>query len=164
MDEFELCVGGDKMILDRIENASQYANLHKGIDMALSAMTKFSPQDYPVGKHEIDGENVFLLLNAYQTHDPEGALSEAHRKYIDVMYMVDGEEIIYVKSVGNLKKITKEYDPQIEALLAETDDDATPVRLTTGSFAVLFPQDAHAPGCWVDSPKDVKKIIGKVMV
>lgn len=152
------------MILDRIENASQYANLHKGIDMALSAMTKFSAQNYPVGKCEIDGENVFLLLNAYQTHDAQGAITEAHRKYVDVMYMVEGEEIIYVKPVENLKNITKEYDPQIEALLADTDEDATPVRLTAGSFVVLFPQDAHAPACCVDAPKNVKKIIGKVKI
>lgn len=152
------------MILDRIENASQYAHLHRGIDLALAEMTKFSAQNYPVGKCEIDGDKVFLLLNTYQTHDREGALTEAHQKYVDVMYMVDGEEIIYVKPVNSLKKITKEYDPQIEALLADTDEDATPVRLTTGSFIVLFPQDAHAPACCVDTPKNVKKIIGKVLL
>ncbi len=152
------------MIFDRIENASQYANLHKGIDIALSAMTQFSAQNFPVGKYEIDGEKVFLMLNSYQTFDPEGALSEAHKRYIDVMYMVDGEEIIYVKPAGKLKKITKEYDPQVELLLAETDEDATPVRLTTGSFVILFPQDAHASGCWVNSPKNVKKIVGKVLI
>jgi len=152
------------MILDQIENASQYAHLHKGIDLALSAMTQYSVQNYPAGKIEIDGDNVFLLLNAYQTHEKNGALTEAHQKYVDVMYMVEGEEIIYVKPVKNLKSITKEYDPQIEALLAETDEDATPVRLTAGSFIVLFPQDAHAPACCVDTPKNVKKIIGKVKI
>ena len=152
------------MILDRIENASQYACLHKGIDMALAAMKNFSAQNYPVGKCEIDGQNVFLLLNEYQTHYRKDTLTEAHRKYIDVMYMVEGEEIIYVKSAQSLKNISKEYDPQIEALLADTDEDATPVRLTAGSFVVLFPQDAHAPGCCVDTPQNVKKIIGKVMI
>ena len=52
----------------------------------------------------------------------------------------------------------------IEALLAETDEDATAVRLEAGSFIVLFPQDAHAPACYADGMKHVKKIIGKVRI
>ena len=52
----------------------------------------------------------------------------------------------------------------VDALLAELDADATPVRLTAGSFIVLMPQDAHAPACWIGEAKGVKKIIGKVRV
>ena len=107
---------------------------------------------------------VFLLRNAYTTNDPAEAIFEAHRAYIDVMYMVEGEETIYVKPTSQLSKITKEYDPAGDALLADMDADATPVRLTAGSFIVLMPQDAHAPACWVDEAKGVKKIIGKVRV
>ena len=33
-----------------------------------------------------------------------------------------------------------------------------------GSFVVLFPQDAHAPGCEADGKSSVKKIIGKVLL
>ena len=57
-----------------------------------------------------------------------------------------------------------EIVPAIEALLAELDADTTAVRLQAGCFVILFPQDAHAPACAVDAPKNVKKIIGKVKV
>ena len=80
------------------------------------------------------------------------------------MYMVEGEETIYVKPTSQLSNITMEYDPAGDALLAAMDADATPVRLTAGSFIVLMPQDAHAPACWVGEAKGVKKIIGKVRV
>ncbi len=152
------------MILDMITNAAQYAGVHKGIDLALKEMAAYTAQNYSTGKKELDGDNVFLLCNEYETKNPDGALTEAHQKYIDVMYMVEGEETIFVKPVTKLQNITQAYDPSIEALLAQTDEDATPVRLTAGSFVVLFPQDAHAPACWVDGPKTVKKIIGKVRV
>ena len=152
------------MILDQLKNAKQYEGIHAGVDKALEAMKQYTPDNYPLGKVEIDGDNVFLLLNCYETHAKEDSKAEAHRKYIDVMYMVEGAETIYVKSVDSLKHITAEYTPEMEALLADTDEDATAVRLEAGSFVVLFPQDAHSPACYADGKQTVKKIIGKVKV
>lgn len=150
------------MILDLIENASCYADIHSGVTKALKEMAKYTPDYYPSGRVDIDGDNLFLLLNSYETHSPEGALCEAHQKYIDVMYMVDGEEIIYVKPTDRLCTITKVYDREADYLLAELDRDATPIRLRAGQFVVLFPQDAHAPGCYDKTPETVKKIVAKV--
>ena len=152
------------MILDHIKNTSCYAGIHSGIAKALEEMVKYTPDNYPGGRVELDGDNLFLLLNTYETHSPEGALCEAHQKYIDVMYMVEGEEIIYVKPTDRLCAVTQAYNPEIDALLAQTDSDATPVRLTAGSFIVLFPQDAHSPACYGKEPQKVKKIIGKVKI
>lgn len=152
------------MILDQIKNASCYADIHSGVTKALKEMAKYTPDYYPGGRVELDGDNLFLLLNTYETHSPDGVLCEAHQKYIDVMYMIEGEEIIYVKLTNRLCEVTKAYDPAIDALLAQADADATPVRLSAGSFIVLFPQDAHAPGCYDMAPQTVKKIIGKVRI
>ena len=137
------------MIFDTIENAKTYKGLNERIDRVLEEVVKYTPENY---------------TTAYETKPAAGSLAEAHRQYIDVMYMVEGEELIYVKPTDKLQNITKEYDPSIEALLADLDADATPVRLQAGSFVVLFPQDSHCPGRCVDAPMNVKKIIGKVRI
>ena len=152
------------MILDQIKNASYYKDVMPAITTALEKAAAYTPENYPGGRVDVDGDNLFLLLNTYETHSPEGALFEAHQKYIDVMYMVEGEEIIYVKPTDRLCAVTKPYNPEIDALLAELGRDATPVRLQTGSFIVLLPQDAHAPGCYDAAPHQVKKIIAKVKI
>ena len=154
------------MILDTIKNASLYANIHAGIDKILSLAKDYTADNYPSGKLNVDGDSVYMIFASYETHEKEGALTEAHRKYIDVMYMVEGSETIYVKPTDKLANVTKEYDPSIEALLADIDDDTTAVRLEEGSFIVLFPDDAHAPACDplpITNVK-VKKIIGKVLI
>ena len=150
------------MILDTIQNAASYAGLHAGIDLALKAVAEYTPENYVTGRIEIDGDKVFLNRNAYATADPANAKFEAHRAYADVMYMVEGEETIYVKPVSQLSNITKEYDAEGDYLLADFDEDATPIHLTAGSFIILLPQDAHAPNCWYGESKNVKKIVGKV--
>lgn len=152
------------MILDTLEHAGRYAGIHPGIDRAMKEIQNYSAENFTAGRVDVDGEDLFLMFASYDTHLSSDAQLEAHRSYIDVMVMVEGEETIFVKSTDCLQNITKEYDPSIDALLADLDADTTAVRLKAGSFAVLFPQDSHAPGCCVDHPASVKKIIGKVKI
>ena len=152
------------MIVDSIKNAHLYKGLNADIDKVLEVAATLTSDGFTTGRQVIDGDRVFINHVSYETKSREVSASEAHRLYVDVMYMVDGCETIYVKPAHKLKKITKEYDPAIEALIAELDDDTTAVRLDAGTFCILFPDDAHAPGCIADSSMTVKKIIGKVKI
>ena len=152
------------MILDTLSNAAQYKGIHTGINMVLEAAKAYTPENYPSGRVVLDGDNVFMNMAAYETHPTDNAVFEAHKQYVDVMVMVEGTETIYVKATDALSHVYQEYKPEVEALLADFDTDATPVRLEAGSFVVLFPQDAHSPGCHADGPVNVKKIIGKVCI
>lgn len=152
------------MIFDSIANAKQYAGLNAKIDKLLEEAKKYTSDNYPEGVLELDGKDLYMIFANYETHDKKEAIFEAHKQYIDVMYMVDGEETIYVKQTQDIKNITKEYDAEIDALLGDLDEDAVPIRLKKGEFVVLFPQDAHSPACVVDNPLNVKKIIGKVRI
>lgn len=152
------------MILTKLENASRYAGLHAGIAKVLNAAGGYTPENFVPGRVTLDGDKVFMNLSEYETHPLEGALSEAHRLYADVMIVLEGSETVYVKPAKELKHITREYDPSIEALLALTDEDVSAIRLEPGSVLILFPEDAHAPGCRADVPSRVKKIIGKVLL
>ena len=152
------------MILDTIINAKQYQGINSGIDMILEAVTAYTPDNYPVGRITFDGINLYMNLEEFETHSREEGLAEAHRNYIDVMYIVEGAETIYVKSVDKLQNVKKEYNPERDILQADIDEDTTAVRLEAGSFAVFFPQDSHAPGCHADGPGKVKKIVGKIRI
>ena len=154
------------MILDRIENAKVYSAVNEGINKVLDFAKGLTPDTYPTERLYMDGEKLFINFPVYETHAKKDGMTEAHRQYIDVMYMVEGCETIYVKDVNVLKKVTKEYDHAIDALLADIDDDATAVRLEAGSFLILFPEDAHAPACDTPEAKNlkVKKLIGKVLL
>lgn len=152
------------MIVDSIKNAYLYKGLNERIDKVLEIASTLKAETFEKGRQVIDGDNLFINYVSYETRSKEESVSEAHRLYADVMYMVEGSETIYVKSTDKLQKITKEYNPEIEALLAEIDNDVTAVRLDEGTFCILFPDDSHAPGCIADNAMTVKKIIGKVLL
>ena len=152
------------MIFDTLENAHKYRGLNPDIDAALQAAAAYSAGNFPTEPVTVN-ENAVLNCAAYQTHPFCEAQAEAHRKYIDVMIMVEGEETIYVKPVDALSCITMEYDDSMDALLASADSDATAVHMKPGYFCILFPQDAHMPGCMAaGEAMSIKKFIGKIRI
>lgn len=152
------------MIFDSLKNAKQYAALNERINKVFEAAKNYTTDNFVKGRVNIDGDTIYMNFAEYETKNKADAIAEAHKKYIDVMCMIEGTETIYVKNTEKLSNITSEYTEENEALLADLDDDMTPVRLEAGSFVILFPQDAHAPGCVADNSQKVKKIIGKVLI
>ena len=152
------------MILDKLENVARYAAINEGIVKAVEAVKALRADTYQRGRADVDGDNVYLNCAEYDTHEKVGALTEAHRAYLDVMVMIEGCETVYIKRTDALANVTQPYDASIDALLADTDEDVTAVRLVKGDFLLLFPDDAHAPGCHADAPCHVKKVIGKVKI
>ena len=150
------------MVFDSIENAKYYYGLGKGIETALKYFESFDPADYVNERVYLDGENVFVNRPIYETAPNPAPLFEAHREYIDVMFVVEGEEKFYVKPVERLAHITQQYDPKGDALLARLEDDAAAFRFPKGYFCIFMPQDAHCPAQMWDKPVQVKKMIAKV--
>ncbi len=154
------------MIYDVIKNAKAYAGVGEGIQQVIEAAAAYTPENYTTGQVKLNGDDAYMNLAAYQTHAFQDGLFEAHRQYLDVMVIVEGTETVYVKHTPSLTNITMEYDPKGDALLAKEDhiEDMSAILLYPGTFLVLFPDDAHAPGCVYQEASSVKKIIGKVRI
>ena len=80
------------MIFDSIENAEIYFGLGEKFKTAFEFINSTDFDSVKDDRIEIDGENIFALLQRYETKNPEHAAWESHRKYIDIQYMVSGAE------------------------------------------------------------------------
>ena len=150
------------MIFDKLENAGAYKGISAGLDKALNFLEGGAEGAEP-GKVLELGDGVLVRCFAYRSNPASEGLSEAHRAFIDVMYMRSGSEHIGYKYAGDLKNITQEYNPENDALLAK-DDDLTLLPFSEGSFAVFFPQDAHMGGVSAGELQNVVRVVVKVPV
>lgn len=149
------------MILDKIENANLYRNVHPGIGKALDYIKSAEFSDLPMGKHEIDGEALFVILKEYPTKKIDGNLLESHLKYIDVQYIVKGiEEMGVTMKAGQKPK--KVYDDKDDYMLFDEPYDIITVK--EGMFAIFFPDDIHMPDITTNEPSLVKKAVFKVRI
>lgn len=151
------------MILDSFPLWHRYAALNPRFTQAFEFLGQLSP-DVAIGRHEIDGDAVYALVQEYQTRSATGMQLEAHRRYVDIQYLVRGREAIHWAPLAGLTQIAMPYDATKDAGLFLPSADVIPVPVQAGQFAILFPDDAHAPCCTWGEPADVLKVVVKVEV
>ncbi len=149
------------MILDKLENASLYESVNSRVKLALDFLRKNDLSTLELGKYEIQGDEIFARVKQNLTKSFEEGVWEAHRKYIDVQYMVEGSETFCFANIEQMHANTA-YDSERDYWSFAGDGDS--FVLNEGSFAIFFPQDVHMTSIMIDRPVRIKKVIIKVLL
>jgi len=149
------------MIIDKIENIALYVGLNNRIEKALKYIQHTDFETIASGRYDLDGDRVYALVNNYDTKAENESCLEAHQKYIDVQYMIEGEELIGYTAFND-QKATKAYDATNDYLLFE--EKYSLISFKKGMFTIFFPEDLHMPGIKIDAPKRIKKVVVKVKI
>lgn len=153
------------MIIATLEELyNQIPNLPR-MKQALDYLAQARGQGLADGRYPIDGDLVYALAQSYETlPNDENAKYEAHHKYIDVQYIVEGEEGMGWAPLAQLA-VNKPYSDEKDVVLGTCPlAVASLVKVAAGQAAIFFPEDAHAPKLAVGSPCPVKKIVVKVAI
>src|SRR5690606_21846564 len=143
-------------------NAHLYKGIHPGVEKALNYIQNNYLKDLPMGKHEIEGDAIFVILKEYQTKQIGGGnLLESHRKYIDVQYIVEGVEQMGV-TMHTGQEPQKKYDAADDYMLFDEPYDL--ITVSKGMFAIFFPDDIHMPDITTGESSKVKKAVIKVKI
>ncbi|MBI4958335.1 MAG: YhcH/YjgK/YiaL family protein [Desulfovibrio sp.] len=153
------------MILGHVDFiAKESAFLSPALQKGLAFLAKTDLAALPAGRQEIDGEAVYAVVLDYQPEPRDKRLAEAHRKYIDIQYIVSGEELIGHAFLIDGLTPCEDLLADKDALLYEAVDGETFVHLTPGMYAIFFPWDIHRPGCASAYGTPVRKVVVKVRV
>lgn len=147
------------MILDKLENAALYEGISENLKKGFDFLKNTDLLAAEIGRHEIDGTNVFALVSEYDSKKPEDCKLEAHQVYADIQFIVLGREAIGFATFNN-QAVTAEYNPDKDIVFFS--GETTPLIMEAGMFAVFFPQDTHRPCMQIDGPEKVKKVVVKV--
>ena len=151
------------MITDTIENAAQYENLSEAITKGLKILSDKNLINQPDGRYDVDGNNLFFLIQRYTTKPLEQGRLEAHQNYIDIQYVVSGQELIGY-APAPLLEIETPYGKDNDVVFYAKNDKITNLKLDSGMFCIFYPVDAHMPCCQLNGPTDVHKIVVKIRV
>jgi biofilm protein TabA len=132
------------VITDTLDDAGLYTRLHPLFARAFDLLRAPDLRTREPGKHVIEGESLYLVIANDEGKGMDGAVLEAHRKYIDIQYVLEGNDMIGWRPARECALLTKPYDAANDVeLYGERPLAWTPVG---GSrFALYFPCDAHAP-------------------
>jgi biofilm protein TabA len=147
------------MILDHLNNQKPYAELHPGFAKAFEFLARKDLASLPAGRHEVDGDRLYVVVVKGDGVGKEKAVLEAHRRYIDIQVALAGTDEMGWKPLS-LCTGSKGFD-SAKDLEFFTDRSLSWATVQPGSFAIFFPADAHAPG---GGTGPLHKIVVKVLV
>jgi len=149
------------MILDRLENAGLYRPMGANIALSLDYLRRTDFSQMPSGRHEVDGDRVWAVVQRYRPKPPAQAVWEAHRQYIDVQYVAAGTERMSYAPLGDGLSVRQAYDAQKDAILFDANGEF--FTMSAGDFAIFAPHDVHAPGLATDPPEGSAEVCKVVM-
>jgi YhcH/YjgK/YiaL family protein len=132
------------MIIDTLENAGRYYDLHPGLPKVFAFLKACRPAGFSAGQQVIDGDRVYAVFSEALGKGREQALLEAHRRYIDIHYTVDGRDEIGWRPVHECSTVAREYHLEKD-IVFYSEQPRCFVPVPPGTFVIVFPQDAHAP-------------------
>ncbi len=147
------------MIFDQLKNAELYLQINNRFRKAFDYLKSNDFNNIEPGKYEIDGEDIYAIVQQYDTKPMSSGKWEAHKKYIDIQFMVSGKEKMGY-SHKNKMIVTHEYNSDKDALYLKGEGNFLVAE--AGYFAIFFPTDVHMPCIAINLSTPVKKVVIKV--
>lgn len=137
----------------------------KRILKAFKLIESLNFPNLPDNIFEVEGKNFFYILSSYQTVPiTKEKPAEAHRKYLDLQYIIYGKEQVGYSDYSNIKKVSMKYDPEKDVELFDSVENECFITLNQNNYAIFFPEDIHRPGICVNNPDNVRKVIFKFLI
>lgn len=146
------------MIFDALANSGIYVGLGNRLADTLKYLQETDLASLPVGRIDLDGDRLYVLVQEYNTRSLEQGKWEAHRRYIDVQYVTSGVERMGFANLGTMQLAENIPEKDFQALSGSGNF----VDVFAGSFVVFFPEDAHMPGLCVEQHEPIRKVVLKV--
>lgn len=146
------------MILDTLKNRELYYPLCPRLRAAFEWLDTTDVAALAVGRHQIDGDDIFVNVSELELRPREEAALEVHNTYIDIQVVFGGEEEFGWSPRSAVKEPREAFDPEKDIQFFN-DAPRTFYTVREGEFTILMPEDAHAPMLGTGR---VRKLIFKV--
>lgn len=148
------------MILSALSQSSRYAALHPLFQRAFDYIRDTDLFALVPGRYPIVGEELFAIVELVPGKTKEMARLEAHRRYIDIQLVLEGDEQMGWKPLEDCFNPVSEHSEEKDIRFFH-DAPASWIAVPPDHFCIFFPEDAHAP---LVSNGMVRKVIFKVAV
>lgn len=132
------------MLLAPLSECARVDLLHPGFDAALEFLRRAGVEKLPAGRHAVDGERIYAIVEQREAVGRGRAVLEAHRRYIDLQYTVSGNEVMGWRALAECGQPKGPFSEERDVGFFE-GDPLFWMPVPAGYLAVFFPEDAHAP-------------------
>jgi biofilm protein TabA len=150
--------------VNKVEFAKQYSKHNAYWDQAFAYLRDTNLEIVAPGKYYLDDENVYVLVTEGKAKAFEDARWEAHKKYADIQYVIQGKEKMGIAPLAKASVKIPFNETTDIGFYDVPEADSKFYIAEPGTFLIFFPQDAHRPAIQVEGFEVVKKVVIKIKV
>ncbi|MFP5419531.1 MAG: YhcH/YjgK/YiaL family protein [Gammaproteobacteria bacterium] len=148
------------MILAKLTEADRYAALHPQFARAFDFLRNTDWRALAPGRHDLQGDQLFAIVENCVGRTRAEAKLECHRRYIDIQLVLEGIDEMGWKPLADCADPATDYDAARDIRFFN-DAPASWIATPPASFCLFFPDDAHAP---LVSTGMIRKVVLKIAV
>lgn len=152
------------IICDQQDWAQEKYALHPIIHQAIDYISTTDFAVMATGKYDIIPGKMFCLLQEFTTEPAADRLAESHFQYVDIQYLLQGEETIGVARGSRRNTVIEDKREQHDIVFYRETQNENFISLTPGMFAIFFPEDLHRPCCQSNGPSFIRKAVIKIHI
>ena len=148
------------MIFSSLSQSQRYRTLHPLFQQAFDYIRDTDLYNMASGRYQLAGEDLIAIVEHVSGRSKEVAKLEAHRRYIDIQLVLEGDETMGWKPLADCFNPVSEHSEERDIRFFH-DAPASWVPVPPDHFCIFFPEDAHAP---LVGSGSIRKVIFKVAV
>ncbi|WP_277085937.1 YhcH/YjgK/YiaL family protein [Porphyromonas catoniae] len=149
------------MILGNLQDSARYDALHPLFREVFEYIKTHDLLHTETGRIELRGDDLFINNVEPTTKSKAEQPLEVHETYLDIHVLLEGKERIGWIPASLCHKPQGTFDKENDFILYD-DEPTSYVDLLPGQFAIVYPEDAHAP--MIGDGDTIRKLIVKVRV
>jgi YhcH/YjgK/YiaL family protein len=146
------------MILSALTQSDRYAALHPLFQRVFDYIRDTDLFAIEPGRYKIEGDDLIAIVEKVSAKTKEMAKLEAHRRYIDIQLVLEGDETMGWKPLADCLNPISEHSMEKDIRFFH-DAPASYVPVPPDHFCIFFPEDAHAP---LVGNGTIRKVIFKI--
>ncbi len=131
------------MVIDTLDNLGRYVSLNPLFETVVKFIEENDLAKLEVGKHPIQGTELFVNIAVAQGKTEDEAVMETHRRMLDIQIPLDNEETYGYTPLADLPETA--YNEEKDITKYPGVKAQTLVTCKPGQFAIFWPQDGHQP-------------------
>jgi len=148
------------MVFQNLKNYDKYDLSNERFQAAFQFLKREDLKQLEDGSYPILGEEVFAMVQSFETALEKDRRFEAHDIYFDIQNLLEGEERIDVIDRSSCE-ITENPEGK-DICFLEPKGEFSQMLLQAGDYLILSPEEAHRPAVAVHNPMSCRKVVVKV--
>lgn len=151
------------MILGQLRDLAQQASvLPAAIVKALQALQNIDLARQAVGRYEMEGAQLFYMIQEVKLRTLAESRSEMHQNYADIQMPLTAAERYGVALPQNDLAVLEDKLAERDVIYYASPAHESFIDLAPDHYAVFLPGELHRPCVQVNGPGELRKLVVKV--